>query len=83
MKEIGKITHFYDKIGVAIVKLSKPLKVGDEIEIKGKTTDLKQTIDSIQFEHQNIEAGKSGQEAGLKVHAKAREGDAVFNGSEA
>ena len=78
MKELGKVTHFYDKLSVAIVKLAGPLKVGDEIEIKGATTDFGQKIESMQFSHQAVEQGKKGQEIGIMVKDKVREGDAVF-----
>ena len=77
-KELGKITHFYDKLSVAIIKLSAPLKIGDEIAIKGQTTDLQQKIETMQFDHQDIEQGKKGQEIGIMVKDKVREGDVVY-----
>ena len=77
-KELGKVTHFYDKLSVAIVKLAAPLKVGDEIEIKGATTDFGQKVESLQFDHQAVEQGKKGQEIGILVKDKVREGDSVF-----
>lgn len=76
-KAIGKVTHFYDKISVAIIKLAAPLKVGDEIEIKGNSTGFKQTVESIQFEHQDLKSAKKGQEVGVKVKEKVRENDQV------
>ena len=77
MKKIGSVTHFYDKLSVAIVKLTAPLKIGDEIGVKGNSTDFKQTVESIQFEHQDLESAKKGQEVGIKVKEKVREGDQV------
>ena len=77
-EKIGEITHYFDKIGVAIVKLSAPLKVGDTIKVKGATTDFEQTVDSMQVDHREVESAKSGDELGIKVADKAREGDDVL-----
>ncbi|OGK30362.1 hypothetical protein A3F29_02860, partial [Candidatus Roizmanbacteria bacterium RIFCSPHIGHO2_12_FULL_33_9] len=55
--QLGRITHFYSKIGVGIIKLDKELKVGDEIQIKGNTSDFKQKVDELQFDHKNIDKG--------------------------
>lgn len=77
-KLIGKITHYYDKIGVAIVKLSAPLSVGDEIHFHGNTTDFTQKVESIQVEHSDIQDAKKGDEVGIKVNEKVREGDEVY-----
>lgn len=75
---IGKITHYFGKIEVGIVELSKELKVGDAIHIKGGTTDFEQKVDSIQIEHEDIEKAKKGDVIGLKVKEKVREGDEVY-----
>lgn len=77
-KPIGKIEHYYSKIGVGIVKLNDTLKVGDKIQIKGHTTDIEQTIDTIQIDHKDIEEAGKGDVVGLKVTDKVREDDEVF-----
>ncbi len=77
-KLIGKITHYYSKINVAIVKLSASLKIGDKIHLKGHGIDFEQTVSSMQIEHQNVEKAKKGEEIGLKVDQKIREGDEVY-----
>lgn len=77
-EEIGKVTHYFTKIGVAVVELSGDLKVGDEIRVKGATSDFKQKIKSMQIEHENIEEAEAGQSIGLKVKDHAREGDTVY-----
>lgn len=77
-KLIGKITHYYGKIGVGIVELVSTLKVGDKIHIKGHSTDFEQTVDSIQVEHENVEVAKKGEVIGLKVKDKVHEGDEVY-----
>jgi len=75
---IGKITHYFAKIEVGIVELSKELNVGETIHVKGGTTDFEQKVDSIQIEHENIEKAKKGDVIGLKVKEKVREGDEVY-----
>lgn len=76
--EIGKVTHYYSKIGVAVVQLTAPLSVGDNILIKGDTTNLEQTVDSMQIEHQNIQRAEAGKAIGLKVKDRVRPGDTVY-----
>jgi putative protease len=75
---IGEVTHYYDKIGVAIVKLSGRLKVGDTISIEGKTTNFQQKVQSIQIEHINVEQAGEGELIGLKVDQRVREGDKIY-----
>lgn len=76
-KKIGKITHYFGKIGVGVVKLSAPLSVGDTIHIKGRTTDFNQEVSSMQIEHENVEKAKKGDSIGLKVDEEVRENDLV------
>lgn len=76
--EVGKITHFYSKISVAVIQLTAPLSVGDTILIKGDTTNFEQTIDSMQIEHQNIQKAEAGKAVGLKVKDRVRPGDTVY-----
>jgi len=77
-QKIGKIEHYYSKIGVGIVKLTKGLKIGDTIHIKGHSSDFSQKVESMQLEHQDIQEAKKGQSIGIKVDEKVREGDEVF-----
>lgn len=75
---VGKITHYFGHVGVAAFKVeSADLKVGDTIHIKGHTTDLTQTIESMQIEHQEVAVAKPGQEIGIKVRDHVREHDVV------
>jgi len=77
-KLVGKITHYFSKIGVAVIELSSTLKVGDEISIEGASTNTTQKVDSMQIEHKNVDQAKKGESVGLKVADKVREGDMVF-----
>ena len=77
-KLIGKITHYYNVIGVGIIELSDKLKKGDTVHIKGKNSDFEQPVESIQIEHDKIDEAKKGDVVGLKVKQKVKEGDEVY-----
>jgi len=76
--EVGRVTHYFTKISVAVVELSAPLAVGDRIRIRGPTTDFEQTVESMQIEHENVERAEAGQSIGLKVKERVREKDRVY-----
>jgi len=78
LKEVGRVTHYYTKIGVAVISLIDTLSVGDRILIKGTTTNLEQSVESMQIEHKNVNTAYSGQSIGLKVAQRVREGDKVY-----
>ncbi len=78
LKEIGAVTHYFTNIAVAIVELSDRVVVGDRILIKGMTTNVEQTVDSMQIEHSNVKKAEAGQSIGLKVVDRVREGDIVY-----
>lgn len=77
--EIGKITHYFSKIDVGIIKIIKgKLKVGDTIRIKGHTSDFTQEVESLQMEHESVDSISVGEEGGLKVKSSVRVKDKVF-----
>ena len=78
MKPIGVVTHYYSNLEVGIIKFTVPVSAGVAVQFKGATTDFTQTIKSIQYDHKEIEAAKKGQEVGIKVKDKVREGDEVY-----
>lgn len=78
-KLVGQVVHYFDHIKVAVIKLKSPLAVGDEISLAGgQDTDFKQKIQSMEVEHQKITKAKKGQEIGMKVKEKVRDGYKVF-----
>lgn len=78
-KVIGNVVHYFDKIGVAVIKLDAPLATGDEIRIAGgENTDFTQVVDSMEVDHEKIKKAKKGDEVGLKVKDKVREGYKVY-----
>lgn len=77
-KEIGKIFSYFSKIGVAAIKLTGVLKVGDTIHIKGATTDFEQKVDSMQTDNKPIKSAKKGDDIGIKVKDRVRPNDKVY-----
>ena len=76
--EIGHVTHYFNKINVAVLSITEELKIGDTIHILGHTTDFTQKVTSIQIEHKNVEAVKPGDDFAIKVIETAREHDVVY-----
>lgn len=81
--KVGKVTHYYDKIKVAVVELDSDLGVGDKIKFTRGGEDLfTQTVDSIQVEHEKLDKAKKGDTIGLKVNEDVKEGAEIFKVSE-
>jgi len=77
-KPIGKITHYFQNVGVAVVELSADLKVGDLVTIGGKSETFDQKITSMQIDKKPIQIAKKGQAIGLKVDKPVKDGDIVW-----
>lgn len=75
---IGVVTHYFPHVRAAVVKLKKPLSVGDMILIKGATTNFEQRVESMQIDHVPIQTAKKGDEIGLQVKDRVREHDSVL-----
>ena len=75
---IGKVTHFFKKISVAVVALDKDIKLGDNLHFVGVKTDFEQKLDSMQIEYNHVEKASKGDSIGLKTEDKTREGDIVY-----
>jgi putative protease len=76
---VGRVEKFFSRIGVAAIKITEgELKIGDTIRIKGHTTDFEQKIESIEVEHVPVDKAQKGQDVGIKVKEKVREGDLVY-----
>ena len=81
--EVGVIQHYFSNIGVAALEITNgEVAVGDTIHIKGHTTDLSTTIDSMQIEHETVPKAKKGDAIGIRVTEKVREHDKVFKVTE-
>lgn len=77
-KLIGEVTHYFPKVEAAIVKLKGSLKIGDRIKLKRQDEEFEQDVKSMQVDHQDIQEGKKGQEIGIKVDKRVKEGWEVY-----
>ncbi len=75
---VGKITHYYDHIQVAVLELTGELNVGDTIHVLGRSTNFTQMVDSLEIEHQKIQSAAPKDEVALKVSNPVREGDIIY-----
>lgn len=75
---VGKVIHYYDKIGVAVIKLEKALKVGDKVKFVYGENEFEQTVESMQLEHEQIDAAKKGQEVAVKVDKETKSGTTLY-----
>jgi len=75
---VGAVTHYFPRVRAAAIKLKAPLNMGDNVRIKGHTTDFTQNVGSIQIDRQPITTGKRGQEIGLLVGSRVRRRDIVY-----
>ncbi|MBI3380178.1 hypothetical protein HY029_05475 [Candidatus Gottesmanbacteria bacterium] len=76
--KVGKVTHYYDHIGVAVVAVVKTIKVGDRIKISGHDKEFTQEVDSLQMDLKPIKRAKSKTSVGLKVTQSVKENDEVY-----
>jgi translation initiation factor IF-2 len=77
--KIAKITHYYDKIGVAVIEVAKqPLKVGDVVKISGHDNEFNQTVSSLQIEHKQVKEIAPGDSGALKTDKPVKEGDVIY-----
>jgi len=77
-KPIGRVIHFYNHIGVAIVKFNVNTRAGTPLRFKGATTDFADTPKSMQHDHKTVAIAPKGKQIGVKVKKRVREGDFVY-----
>jgi translation elongation factor EF-1alpha len=75
---IGTVTHYFSHLSVAAVTLSDTLRVGERIHIAGHTTDLEQTVESMEVEHQKVESAEPGDDVALSVAGHVRDHDKLY-----
>ena len=77
--KVGKVTHYYDKIGVAVIELNGSLSNGDKIKfVRGGEDLFEMEVKSMQIEHEKLSSAKKGDVVGLKVGKELKEGAEVF-----
>ena len=77
-KQIGVVSNYFEHVGVAALKLTEEIKIGDKIRIVGGNTDFEQEIESMQIHHDKVESAKPGDEIGLRVKEKVRSGYKIY-----
>ena len=78
LKQVGRVTHYYDKISVAVINLSSKLKVGETVKFSHHDEEFTQTVSSMQKDHQVIEKASKGEEIAVKTDRKVKSGDKVY-----
>ncbi|MEA2053838.1 MAG: translation elongation factor-like protein [Candidatus Thermoplasmatota archaeon] len=82
-EEVGIVEHYFTKISVAAIKLTRgKLKIGDKIHVLGATTDFEQIVDSMEIDRKKIEEASAGLSVGIKIKERVREGDKVYRVTE-
>lgn len=81
-QEIGKVTHYFDKAMVAVIKLTDKLAIGDTVKFMHGEGEFTQKIDSMQVEHKPIQSGKAGDEVAVKVDQATHENAKVYKVTE-
>ncbi len=76
--EIGSVSDFFAHPVVAGIDLTGALRTGDKIHIKGHTTDLEFTVDSMEVNNASVTEAKAGDAIGIKVSERVRRGDKVY-----
>ncbi len=77
-KQIGRIKHYYSHLGVAVLQLDDGVQVGDAIHLRGRTTDFRQRVESLEINKQKALSVGPGAEVALQLVERVREGDAVY-----
>ncbi len=75
---VGKVTHYFSRLGVAAIRLSEPLGKGERIHIFGHTTDMEQKVDSMEIDHERVVIARPGANIAVRVVEKVRENDEVY-----
>ncbi|HUS52303.1 MAG TPA: translation elongation factor-like protein [Candidatus Bathyarchaeia archaeon] len=76
--KVGRVTHYYDKISVAVIDVLGTIAVGDKVKIKGRDQEFEQVLESMQVEHESVKTAKKGDTIGLKVDQPVKKGDEIF-----
>lgn len=65
---VGKVTHYYDRIRVAVLHLEQPLAIGDHVQfLKRDFVLFEQDVTSMQINHESISSAPAGAEVAIRV----------------
>ncbi len=76
--KVGTVSHYYDKIQVAVVDLIDNLSLGDKIRIRNNDEEFEQEVESMQMEHKQIKLAEKGETIGLKVDQPVKAGYTIY-----
>jgi len=77
-KEIGIVTHYFDKVMVAVIKLNGKLAVGDTVKIIKGENEFETEIESMEVDHEKVKSGKKGDEVAIKISSPTKDGALVY-----
>ena len=69
---VGTVTHYYNKINVAVIKLADTLSVGDCITYYTPAGPYEQAVESIEIDRVPVFSAHKGQEIGIKLKKEPR-----------
>ena len=75
---IGTVTHYFGKIGVAVLSLTDPIQIGDKIRIRGGDAEFEQEVTSLQVDHEAVDIGQVGTEVAMQVSQSVHRGDQIY-----
>ncbi len=76
--QIGRVTHYYGHLHVAVLSLKDSLKLGDRIHILGHSTDFTERVASMEVNHHPVVWVQAGDNVAIKVIEPVHEHDAVY-----
>ncbi len=79
---IGKVTHYYSQLKVAVLALDEELRIGDFVFIQGRTTHFHQKVTSLEINHHQVDSAAVGSEVAMKVIKRVRKNDRVYQSTE-
>ena len=77
-QRVGVVKGYFAKIGVVGIDVEKTIRVGDKLHIAGHTTDLKQDVESMEIDGQQVDVAEPGAQIGIKVDERCRDNDVVY-----
>ncbi|MDP2643229.1 MAG: hypothetical protein Q8P62_05295 [Candidatus Peregrinibacteria bacterium] len=78
MKICGICEGYFDKINVAIIKVTSPIHKGDPLIFEKEGGLFEQVIDSLQIDRKDVSIAKSGSDIGVKVLIAPKVGTHVY-----
>jgi putative protease len=75
----AEVTHYFPHVNAAVLRIKVgEIRIGDELHIKGHTTDFMQKVVSMQIDHEPVMIARKGDDFGVEVKSRVRAGDLVF-----